>query len=395
MSEFTIDGANRLRHNSLGLVAVTFMVISAAAPLTGVAGAMPLAFILGNGTGIPLTFVLLTLVMLAFAAGYVAMSRHVINAGAFYAYTARGLGGSWGGAVSIMALVAYNAMQFGLIGLLGGVSAGVFSQFGINLPWWAYSLIAIALVGILGYRQVDLSAKVMVVLVGLEYLIVLIVDFAILGAGGAEGKGLAVNILDFSALTSGSLTAAVLFSQIFRARHQPHRVDGHGRRLAQRFGHGQAAKFAALGRVSMGKDRQMFGRLVQTGKLQLQIFGPCRIVVAKSGSAVAADEFFADRCPQAVIAHADHPPWPRIANRRRIVHRLPQPVECLFGQRISAEMADVAAPAQDLLQLAGLVGRELHQRAASIAARTLSHSAGAGRPRRMARADHGKIRDQI
>jgi len=211
MSEFTEIGPNRLRRNSLGLVAVTFMVISAAAPLTGVAGAMPLAFLLGNGTGIPLTFILLTLVMLAFAAGYVAMSRHVINAGAFYAYAARGLGGSWGGAVSIMALVAYNTMQFGLIGLLGGVSAGVFGQFGINLPWWAYSLIAIALVGILGYRQVDLSAKVMVVLVGLEYLIVLIVDFAILGAGGAEGKGLAVNIFDFSALTSGSLTAAILF----------------------------------------------------------------------------------------------------------------------------------------------------------------------------------------
>ncbi len=211
MSEFTEIGPNRLRRNSLGLVAVTFMVISAAAPLTGVAGAMPLAFLLGNGTGIPLTFILLTLVMLAFAAGYVAMSRHVINAGAFYAYAARGLGGSWGGAVSIMALVAYSTMQFGLIGLLGGVSAGVFSQFGINLPWWAYSLIAIALVGILGYRQVDLSAKVMVVLVGLEYLIVLIVDFAILGAGGAEGTGLAVNILDFSALNSGSLTAAILF----------------------------------------------------------------------------------------------------------------------------------------------------------------------------------------
>ena len=211
MSDFKEIGPNRLRRNSLGLVAVTFMVISAAAPLTGVAGAMPLAFLLGNGTGVPLTFILLTLVMLAFAAGYVAMSRHVINAGAFYAYAARGLGGHWGGAVSVMALVAYNTMQFGLIGLLGGISAGVFSSFGIMLDWWVYSLIAILLVGILGYRQVDLSARVMVVLVGLEYLIVLIVDFAILGAGGAEGQGLSVDILDFSALNSGSLTAAILF----------------------------------------------------------------------------------------------------------------------------------------------------------------------------------------
>lgn len=209
MTDMTSAGTNQLRKNSLGLIAVTFMVISAAAPLTGVAGAMPLAFLLGNGTGIPATFVLMTLIMLAFSAGYVAMSRHVTNAGAFYAYAARGLGGQAAGAVAMMALVAYNAMQFGLIGLLGGVAAGVFASFGIELPWYAWSLIAVALVGILGYRQVDLSAKVMIVLVLLEYLIVLLVDFAILGKGGAAG--LSLNIFDPVAFNSGSLTAAVLF----------------------------------------------------------------------------------------------------------------------------------------------------------------------------------------
>ena len=205
----TANGANRLRKNSLGLLAVTFMVISAAAPLTGVAGAMPLAFLLGNGTGIPLTFILLTLVMLAFAAGYVAMSRHVTNAGAFYAYAAQGLGGQAGGAMAITALVAYNAMQFGLIGLFGGIAASVFAPMGLDLAWWVWGLIAIALVGVLGYRQVDLSAKVLIVLVALEYLVVFVVDFAIIGAGGAEG--LAVNIFDLSAFSSGSLTAALLF----------------------------------------------------------------------------------------------------------------------------------------------------------------------------------------
>lgn len=202
-------GANQLRKNSLGLIAVTFMVISAAAPLTGVAGAMPLAFMLGNGAGIPATFIFVTLVMLAFAVGYVAMSRHVTNAGAFYAYAARGLGGRAAGAVAITALVAYNAMQFGLIGLFGGIASGVFSEFGLTLPWWGWSLMAIALVGFLGYRQVDLSAKVLVFVVALEYLVVLIVDFAILGKGGANG--LSFNLFDTNAIFSGSLTAAILF----------------------------------------------------------------------------------------------------------------------------------------------------------------------------------------
>lgn len=202
-------GSHQLRKNSLGLIAVTFMVISAAAPLTGVAGAVPIAFLLGNGVGVPATFIFMTLVMLAFSVGYVAMSRHVRNAGAFYAYAARGLGGLWGGASAFMALVAYNALQFGLIGLLGGVASGVFAGLGLNLPWWAWSLGAVLLVGVLGYRQVDLSAKVLVVLVALEYLIVFVVDFAILRSGGAAG--LSVNLFDPTALSSGSLTVAVLF----------------------------------------------------------------------------------------------------------------------------------------------------------------------------------------
>lgn len=210
MTDTMVTGAGQLRKNSLGLVAVTFMVISAAAPLTGVAGAVPIAFLMGNGTGLPATFLLVTLIMLAFSVGYVAMSRHVTNAGAFYAYAARGLGGRMAGAVAIMALVAYNAMQFGLIGLLGGVATGVFGGFGLTLPWYVWSLIAIGLVGIIGYRQVDLSARVMIVLVLFEYLIVLLVDFAILGKGGASG--LSFPFFDPSAFMSGSLTAAILFA---------------------------------------------------------------------------------------------------------------------------------------------------------------------------------------
>lgn len=209
MSSAKPPTCHELRRDSLGVGAITFMVISAAAPLTGVAGAVPIAFLMGNGAGVPATFLLMTLVMLAFSVGYVAMSRHVRNAGAFYAYAARGLGGCWGGAVAFMALVSYNALQFGLIGLLGGIAAGVFGGFGLHLPWWAWSLMAVLLVGVLGYRQVDLSAKVLVLLVALEYAVVLIVDFAILGRGGAHG--LALNLFDPSALLSGSLTASVLF----------------------------------------------------------------------------------------------------------------------------------------------------------------------------------------
>jgi amino acid transporter len=209
MTATTSGASNQLRRNALGVGAVAFMVISAAAPLTGAAAAIPLGMLLGNGLGLPLTFILVTLLMLLFAVGYMAMARHISNAGAFYAFTARGLGGQAGGAVAAIALLSYNCMQIGLLGLLGGAAAGTFGALGLVMPWWVWSFIAIAIVGILGYRQVDLSAKILMVLVLLEYLVVFIVDGAVLAKGG--DSGLSIPLLNTTNLLSGSLPVALLF----------------------------------------------------------------------------------------------------------------------------------------------------------------------------------------
>ncbi|RVC35482.1 amino acid permease, partial [Mesorhizobium sp. M4A.F.Ca.ET.090.04.2.1] len=64
---------NRLRKNSLGVGAITFMVISAAAPLTAVAGGTPLGMLMGNGAGFAGTYLIVTVLLLLFAVGYVAM----------------------------------------------------------------------------------------------------------------------------------------------------------------------------------------------------------------------------------------------------------------------------------------------------------------------------------
>ena len=200
-----------LKKNSIGLSLLVFMVISAAAPLTGIAGAIPIAMLMGNGAGIPGTFVIMAIIMAIWAVGFVALARRVRNAGAFYAYSARALGGRFGGAVALIAVLAYNAMMFGLLGLLGGVASGVFSQFGLNLPWWGWSLIATALIGVLGYKEAELSAIVLMVLVALEVVIGLIVAFAIIAKGGAGD--LTYNILDPNLIFAGGGTvAAILFT---------------------------------------------------------------------------------------------------------------------------------------------------------------------------------------
>lgn len=198
-----------LRKDALGVGAITFMVVSAAAPLTGAGGGIPPSMLFGNGAGIAGSFLIVTLILLAFSVGYVAMARHVKNAGAFYAFTAQGLGGHLGGGAAMVAILAYNAMQIGLLGLLGAVASGTFAQWGLTLDWYVWSYIAIAIVAVLGYRQVDLSAKVLMGLVFLEFLIVIALNLSILVKGGASGLNL--EPFSWSQITSGTPSIGFLF----------------------------------------------------------------------------------------------------------------------------------------------------------------------------------------
>lgn len=202
--------ANRLREGALGVGAVTFFVVSAAGPLVAIAGGYPVAMMLGNGPGIPASLLCCMVILLVFAVGYTAMSRYVVSAGGFYAFAACGLGGIAGGSAALMAVVAYNAMQVGLYGMFGSAMHALLKQYaGLDLPWYDYSLLAVACVAALGYHQVDLSAKILSVLVMGEYLAVLILDVAILRSGGAHG----ITLVSFTprAAMSGSPSIAILF----------------------------------------------------------------------------------------------------------------------------------------------------------------------------------------
>src|SRR5439155_25574830 len=109
--------------NRLGVASVVFFVVAAAAPLTTAAGGAIAGFAVSGVVGLPLAYLGVAIVLAVFAAGYVAMSRHITNAGAFYTYVVQGLGRIPGVAASFVALLAYNAMQIGLYGLFGSALA--------------------------------------------------------------------------------------------------------------------------------------------------------------------------------------------------------------------------------------------------------------------------------
>ncbi|WP_251364311.1 MULTISPECIES: APC family permease [unclassified Leucobacter] len=190
----------------LGVIAIALMIIAASAPLTVIAGGVTSTFSVTHNTGVPLSFLLLALALAIFAIGYAAMSRYITNAGAFYAYVAQGIGRPAGVGASLVALVAYNMMQIGIWGMFGfQVSMIIAEKTGANVPWWAGVLAGIVVVGLLGVNRVDLSAKVLGVLVALEFLIVIVFD-VVAFANPAEG-----------AVTAAPLTPEALFIPGFGA----------------------------------------------------------------------------------------------------------------------------------------------------------------------------------
>ncbi|MCD1287441.1 MULTISPECIES: APC family permease [unclassified Brevibacterium] len=194
----------------IGTPALVFMIIAASAPLTVVAGGVPSNFAVTGLTGIPLSFVVLGIVLILFAIGYAAMSRHVHNAGAFFAYISKGLGKPVGMGAALTALVAYNAMQIGIAGMFGFVfSSFLDSLFAIEVNWWICALIAWVIVGIMGVSRVDFSAKVLGVIVGTEFLVVIVFD--IIGLGHSPAGVSAAGLLPGELFAPG-VGAALAFS---------------------------------------------------------------------------------------------------------------------------------------------------------------------------------------
>ena len=104
-----------LARDRLGVPAIVFFVLSAVAPLTVVAGSVTAMFAVTGLRAIPVAYVVVALVLATFSVGFVAMARRITNAGAFYAFVARGLGRPAGVGVALMAVLAYNILQTGLM----------------------------------------------------------------------------------------------------------------------------------------------------------------------------------------------------------------------------------------------------------------------------------------
>lgn len=196
---------------TLGVSRMVFMVVAGAAPLTVVVANVPLMIGLGNGTGAPLNYLVGGLVLLLLTVGFSAMTPEIKNAGAFYAYVQKGLGKVVGLGAATLALASYVILVISVVAYFGVATDNTIDNFtDVSSPWWLWSGLALLAIGLLGHRNIEVSANVLGILLIGEIVIVAAVDLAIVGQGG--DSGLSSEPLTWGAFNQGAVGTGIMFA---------------------------------------------------------------------------------------------------------------------------------------------------------------------------------------
>jgi amino acid transporter len=193
-----------LKKGAIGIVAVLFMAVANAAPITAMTSNTPIAVGFGNGIGAPAGFLFATVILTLFAIGYVAMARHITTAGAFYGFISHGLGQVWGMASGALATFAYVVFEGSLIGGFAYfANDAVNTIVGVNIPWLWFAIGGILVIAALCHFHISLTAAILSVTLTCEVVVLLaLAGSVILKGGGPDGFMLNQTVLPQNAFES-------------------------------------------------------------------------------------------------------------------------------------------------------------------------------------------------
>lgn len=194
---------------NMGVGELVMNVLAFSSPLTTVAGTLPVMLLFSGHTA-PGIYLLVTLMLLIFSVGFVRMSRSVDAPGGFYSFVTAGLGKPAGLGGALLALIGYVFIGFFAPSLFALTlqSFVVNTLNGPEIPWYWYGLGIIAVNTVLAYNRIDLSAKVLTVVMLLESTVVVVFDIAAFASGDAsQGVGFSMPWI-----TDAGLGLALLFA---------------------------------------------------------------------------------------------------------------------------------------------------------------------------------------
>lgn len=208
----TEAGAHERLVGQLGVFQISSMVIAFSAPLAVVAGYLAVVIAVGNGLGAPMAFALMGGVLLLFSIGFTQIVKALPACGGFYIYITAGLGRKLGLAGTLVAILAYLLLAAGTYAFFGLTLSRLVSEQlgGPELPWWFFVAIAWGLSTVLAYRELNVSARLLVISIILEFALMFAFDGLVLVRSGLQG--LSLEPFQLRHLFSGSPGLAFLFA---------------------------------------------------------------------------------------------------------------------------------------------------------------------------------------
>ena len=181
---------HKLHMNAIGIVGLVAGAASAVAPLAAMFFNVPLIADQA-GAAVPLVFLISAIGMVLFAVSIVYFARRISSAGGLYTWVSHALGKGAGYYAGWLMMGGYALFEVAAAAAFGGLTDNTLSsQLGFNIPggWVTYALLAVVVVSLLTFFDVEWSVHILTPFLALEILSLLVLDIATIVQGGAAGQ---------------------------------------------------------------------------------------------------------------------------------------------------------------------------------------------------------------
>jgi len=180
-------GHYQLASGALGLSGVLFCIVTGAAPIAAMLFNTPWA-VYGAGYAAPASFIVATVVLTIFSVGYIEMARRVSAAGGFYSFVSHGFGQVAGLATAVTITLCYVIFTGSVTGVTSYfANTTIESWIGPDIPVYIISAVTIALMGMLAFFHIELTARILGVCLISEVAACMVFGVLTLFGGGVDG----------------------------------------------------------------------------------------------------------------------------------------------------------------------------------------------------------------
>ncbi len=206
----------RLRKDAISVLGAVALSMAFMGPATSVFfNTQPAA--IGAGYALPFALVLALIVCALVASAISAFAKKIPTAGFAYTFNTHGFGKRGGFMSGWILAFSYAMVGPMLLSAIGALTSQFFvTQWGVNIPWWAFTVAFAVIVWGIGVLGVSRTATTALIFLALEVSVMLALFVTILAKGGAQGLSLAPfnpakSLGGFSGLGIGLLWGILFF----------------------------------------------------------------------------------------------------------------------------------------------------------------------------------------